>query len=260
VYQYVLSEKAGRIGRLTLNRPQALNSWFIEMKDELVTVLGDFEADPDVRAIVITGAGRAFCAGHDLTRLVEDLDKPALREQDTVCDRAIVRALYGIEKPIVAQVNGPAMGGGCMLALLCDFIVASDKATFGLRYTKVGMVPVEASAFWLTRLVGVMKAKEMLIRGKIIDAAEAERIGLIYQVTPADRLGPEATKLAQELADMPANVVGLSKRLIHRALSLDLELTLVYENELNSLLLHTEDRREAVNSIREKRNPKFVGR
>lgn len=260
MFKYVLSEKKARIGKITLNRPAVLNAWFIEMKDEIVAVLKDFERDDNVRAIIVTGAGRAFCAGHDITRLVEDLEDHKLRERDTGCDRAIVNTIFNLEKPIIASVNGPAMGGGCMLALLCDFVVASENATFGLRYTRVGMVPLEASAYLLPRLLGIIKAKELLLTGQIIDAREAERIGLIYRVVPANQLESASLALARELSNMPANTVGLSKRLIHKALQMDLEKTLLYEDELNSLLVHTEDRREAVNAIREKRVPRFKGR
>jgi 2-(1,2-epoxy-1,2-dihydrophenyl)acetyl-CoA isomerase len=259
-YKYIRSETWGSTAVLILNRPEALNALTDEMKVELADALKAAERDDAVRAIVLTGEGRGFCAGEALNpELVQSAEPPLDR---TLRDfyNPVIERMRAIDKPIVAAVNGTCAGAGVSLALAADLRLAADKASFVMAFVKIGLVPDAGSTFFLPRLVGMGKAVEMCMTGDKIDAAEAERIGLVNRVVPADRLMEEASKLAGRLAQSPTRALGLMKRAFDRSFRVPLEDQLSYEADLQAIAARTADFHEGVAAFLEKRPAVFRGK
>ena len=259
-YKHILVEKKEGVAMLTLNRPEVLNAWMTEMRDEVGAALESFGTDDEVRVVIITGAGRAFCAGHDRNTIIDDLKDAATREHDSRTVRQIILTIVNMGKPVIAMVNGPAAGGGCNLALWCDLIIASENAHFGQTFIRIGLVPEWGSTYLVPHLVGIARANEALFTGRLIDAPEAERIGLINKVVPADELEAVTMKLARELAQGPTKTIGLAKRLLNQARHIDLTAFLLYESEILQLCTQTEDLQEGLAAFLAKRAPQFKGR
>jgi 2-(1,2-epoxy-1,2-dihydrophenyl)acetyl-CoA isomerase len=257
-------EMAEGIATITLNRPERLNALSYALKDALLAACATAGADPAVRAVVLTGAGRAFCAGGDMQDLLVHAfeQEPELREQQAVRGfNAMVRALRHLEKPVVAAVNGPAVGGGCCLAVAADVRLASPQATFGMVFTKIGLAGADMGAtFLLPRLVGMGHASELLLTGATIDAARAERIGLVNRVVEAAALAAEARALAAQLAAGPPLALAATKRAINRSLGCDIDTHLDYEAYVQSKCMGTADFQEGVRAFLERRTPRFIGR
>ena len=259
-YKCIRSESRDAVAVLTLNRPEALNALTDEMKGELADGLKAAERDDAVRAIVLTGEGRGFCAGEALNpELLKSAEPPLDR---TLRDyyHPVIERMRAMDKPIVAAVNGTCAGAGVSLALAADLRLAADKASFVMAFVKIGLVPDAGSTFFLPRLVGMGKAVEMCMTGDKIDAAEAERIGLVNRVVAGDRLLEEATKLAARLAESPTKALGLMKRAFDRSFRVPLEDQLSYEADLQAIAARTADFREGVAAFLEKRPAVFRGK
>jgi 2-(1,2-epoxy-1,2-dihydrophenyl)acetyl-CoA isomerase len=241
-----------------LDRPDVLNSFDRRMKEELLAAFKGFARDPAVRVVILTGAGRAFSAGQDLKERQEpgaaDLGVE-LREHYN----PIVLAMRRLEKPIIGAINGVAAGAGCSIALACDIRLASESASFIEVFGRVGLVPDTGSSWFLPRLVGYARAAEMVFTAEPVDAARAEQIGLVDRVVPAERLMEEAQALASRLADAAPLAMGLAKRALVRALDSDLESSLEFEAQLQSIAGRTADHAEGVRAFAEKRPARFRG-
>jgi len=243
---------------LTLNRPDALNSFTVEMKEALLAALKDAARDKSVRVAILTGAGRAFSAGQDLKERqgpnVNDLGSELRQRYNP-----IILAMRRLEKPIIGAINGVAAGAGISIALACDIVIASDKASFTEAFVRVGLVPDTGSSWFLPRLVGYQRAAQMMFTGDPVDAATAERIGLVNRVVPADALMEEAGALAARLAQAAPIALALAKRALNRALESSLEDALEFEAQLQSIAGRSADHKEGVAAFVEKRPPRFRG-
>jgi 2-(1,2-epoxy-1,2-dihydrophenyl)acetyl-CoA isomerase len=254
----VLAATAGGVLTLTLNRPDALNSLTVEMKEGLLAALKDAARNKEVRVVVLTGAGRAFSAGQDL----KERSGPDVNDLGTELRtryNPIILAMRRLEKPIIGAINGVAAGAGISVALACDIVLASDKASFMEAFGRVGLVPDTGSSWFLPRLVGPARAAEMMFTADSVDAATAERIGLINRVVPADSLMDEANALAARLAQAAPIALALAKRALNRALTSTLEDALEFEAQLQSIAGRSADHTEGVAAFVEKRPPNFNG-
>lgn len=257
-YDTLLVGDSGNVRVVTLNRPDVMNALNGTMKDELVDALKQAERDGTVRCLVITGSGRAFCSGQDLTEF-------ALPETRSVAEalrrtyNVIVTRIRSMEKPVVAAVNGAAAGAGCSLALACDLRVAAETASFVAAFVRVGLIPDSGATYTLPRIVGLGKALEMAFTGEPIDARTALHLGLVNQVVPGDQLSQAAMALATKLAQGPTRAIGLTKRAMNRGLTTDLEAALEYEARIQEIAVRTNDYQEGVRAFLEKRRPDFTG-
>lgn len=259
-YTSVLVDRLDGIATLTMNRPEARNALDIRMREELVGALDEIERDPAARVVVLTGAGGHFSAGGDVKTMAAHRHTAAEgRERVELLNRFVLR-LFNFPKPTIAMVDGFAVGAGCNIALGCDMIVASDRAKFGEVFLKIGLVPDGGGTWLLQRLVGLAKAKEMVLTAEIIDAAEALRIGLVNRVVPASELETATRALAGKIAAGPPLAASLAKSLLNRAATVDLAAALEGEAFGQSNAISSEDHVEGVRAFLEKRVPKFQGR
>jgi 2-(1,2-epoxy-1,2-dihydrophenyl)acetyl-CoA isomerase len=259
-YTNIRYEVRDAVAIVTLCRADALNALTDEMKRELATALQEAERDAAVRAIVLTGDGRGFCAGEALNpELVKSAD-PALDRTLRDYYHPVVERMRTMEKPIVAAINGTCAGAGVSLALAADLRIASEKASFIMAFVKIGLVPDAGSTFFLPRLVGMGKAVEMCLTGDKVDAAEAEKAGLVHRVVPADQLMEQSLALAGRLSQAPTRAIGLMKRAFNRSFRVTLEDQLSYEADLQAAASRTEDFREGVQAFLDKRPAVFRGR
>jgi len=257
-YEHIILEKKEGVATLTLNRPEKLNAINRKMTEELENAMAEISKDKDVRVLVITGAGRAFCSGADVSDMTEAT--PVESRHWVHEANKIILAVTELEKPVIAKVNGFAVGIGCSLALSADMIIASENAQFSLLFSRIGLIPDGGSLFHLPRLVGPAKAKELIFTAKMVDAKEAERIGLINKVVPANELDNEVNTLAKQLAEGPTLAYGMAKKIINKGLNMDLGSVLECEAFGQTLAGTTEDAREGVTAFLEKRKPEFKGR
>ncbi|HEY5048679.1 MAG TPA: enoyl-CoA hydratase [Rhizomicrobium sp.] len=256
-YQNILVTHEGKVALVTLNRPKALNALNSALLAELVAALEGFEHDDRVRAIVLTGSERAFAAGADIKEMAPKsyLDMYATNFFADAADR-----IAAIRKPIIAAVAGYALGGGCELAMLCDFIIAADTAKFGQPEITLGVMPGIGGTQRLTRLVGKSKAMEMCLTGRNMDAAEAERSGLVSRVVAAAELLPEAMKAAKKIAEQSLPIVMMTKETLNRAYETTLSEGIRFERRLFHAMFATEDQKEGMAAFAEKRKPAFRDR
>jgi enoyl-CoA hydratase len=252
-------ERRGRVALITLDRPERLNTLSPDMLDELAARLGEVEADETVGAAVLTGAGeKAFSAGADVSMVREA--SPLEARAFAARGHATLDRVEALPKPVIAAVNGYALGGGCELALACDIRLASDRAQIGLPEVTLGIFPGWGGTQRMPRLVGPGKAKELIFTGRRVAADEALALGLVDRVLPHDELVEAAVALAGEIADKPGWAVAASKAMINRAGDGDLAGNLARELDLFSLAFDTEDQREGMAAFLEKRPPRFRGR
>ena len=251
-------ETADGVLTLTLNRPDALNSFTVEMKEALLAALKEAGRDREVRVLVLTGAGRAFSAGQDLKER-QGPDVADLGTELRLRYNPIVLAMRRLEKPIIGAINGVAAGAGLSIAMACDVLIAAENATFIEAFSRVGLVPDTGSTWVLPRLVGSARAAQMMFTADPVDAATAEGIGLVNRVVPADKLMDEAHALAQRLASAAPVALALAKRALNRTFEMNLEQALDYEAQLQSIAGRSADHREGVSAFVEKRPPKFTG-
>ena len=261
----VLYEKRGNIATLTLNRPATLNAMNEAMMAELERCLIDIEADSEVRAVVLTGAGRGFSSGGDQKRERGTEGETKFFDGDlggNVVERLnrCVLRLQQLPKPVIGCINGVAVGAGCNLALATDLRIASDASRFGEVFSRIGLVPDGGGTYLLPRLVGTAKALELIMLGDIIDAEEAQRIGLVNKVVPADQLAAETQQLAERLANGPTLAHGLAKTGVYQGMNMTLEDVLNMEARNQSVASRSQDRQEGAAAFREKRQPNFIGR
>jgi len=247
------------IATITLNRPEVFNSFNREMALLMQQTLDDCANDQNVRAIVITGAGKAFCAGQDLKEVTTPELNPGFRKILEEHYDPIIERIRTIEKPIVAAVNGVAAGAGANIALACDIVVAAESASFIQAFSKIGLVPDSAGTFFLPRLIGFQKASALMMLGDKVSAAEALNLGMIYKFYPVAIFEEEVHKIATTLASMPTKAIGLTKRLLNESLSNNLQQQLALESDLQIEASSSNDYQEGVNAFMEKRTPEFKG-
>ena len=255
----ILLERKGNIAIVTLNRPEVLNAFSIEMREGLAITFENLAKDADARAVVVTGAGRAFSAGGDIKGWGDLTDEKRMKTIMGFVHRA-VKGIMSLEKPVIAMVNGDAVGGGCNLALACDMVIASENARFGEVFVRIGIGPDWGGAYLLPRLIGMAKAKELLFTGKIISAREALEMGLINQVVSPDKLEETVMKLAETLSQSATRAIGMTKIFLHKVWQMDLREALEYEAFMQEELVKTEDHREAVKAFLSKTKPFFKGK
>ena len=253
----VETSRDGAVLTITLNRPDVLNAFNHAMHRALAAALKDAR-DPEVRAVVITGAGRGFCVGQDLTEFREAPGD--IGERLRASYHPNILAIRALEKPVIAAVNGPAAGAGLSFACACDIRVAADGATFVPAFINIGLVPDSGGTYFVARLLGPARAFEWMSSGRRLTAAEAHAWGLVSEVVEADTLAAHTADLAARLAALPTRGVGMTKRLYDRAWHSTLDEQLELEAQLQTAATQTEDFREGVAAFLEKRDPNFTGR
>lgn len=258
-YANILVERRGAVTLVTLNRPEALNALSSAVLEDLIAAFAEFEADATQRCAVITGAGdKAFAAGADIKEMAA---KPAAQfYADDMFARWTTHLVGGTRKPWIAAVNGYALGGGCELAMMADFIIAADSAKFGQPEITLGVVPGMGGSQRLTRAIGRAKAMDLILTGRMIGADEAERAGLVARVVPAAALLDEALAAAEKIASMPPLAVKAAKELVDAAQELPLTQGIRLERRLFDILAATEDKAEGMAAFIEKRTPEWKGR
>jgi len=261
-YETLLWEQDGGVGRLTLNRPDTLNAWTAEFGSELKSVIQGEAAEQSVRSVLITGAGRGFSSGADLKAGFDPHPqdgKPDVRKELHELYHPVIAGIRRLEKPVVAAVNGPAVGIGCSLALACDLILAAESAFFGLAFVNIGLMPDGGSTLFVPAAVGKARAFQMALLGKRVSAGQALDWGLVNYVHPDDRLRGEAEALVEHLAKGPTRSYASSKRALNRMLYPDLDGQLDLEAELQHALARTDDFLEGVTAFVQKRAAAFQG-
>lgn len=260
-FKYLKVRKQGSVFELLLNRPDVLNSFNRQMSLELQQVLWEAAQDKQVRAVLLSGEGRAFCAGQDLAEVAPGPDGtlPELGEIVRTCYNPVVLALRQLEKPVVCAVNGVAAGAGANIALACDFVLASYATNFVQSFVQVGLIPDSGGTFFLPRLVGLARANALCMLGDKISAQQAEQIGLIYRACTPQTLINEARALAERLAGLPTRGIGLTKRAFNSGFYNSINAQLEFEAELQAEAGASNDYKEGVLSFLHKRKPQFKG-
>jgi 2-(1,2-epoxy-1,2-dihydrophenyl)acetyl-CoA isomerase len=258
----LLSERQDAVLTLTLNRPDSLNALTTQLLRALTAAFAAAGRDGGVRAILVTGAGRAFCAGQDLKEVAaRGWDAQAdLGEDLRLSYMPLIRAIRGCPQPVIAAINGVAAGAGLSLALACDLRLAAAGAELVVAFVRVGLVPDAGSLFFLSRMLGLSKATQLALTGEALAVEEAQRLGLVAAVVPSDQLPAVAAEQARQLAVGPAKTYALIKRGLERALDRDLEQVMELEAQLQALVAKSSDTREAIEAFLEKRKPVFRGR
>ena len=256
----VLFDVQDGVGVITMNRPERLNANSPDMARSMIDILSNLT--PDVRAIVLTGAGRAFCAGGDVKKMGSDLDDPDSRPawQRNHPERHVATAFWNSDRPVIAAVNGPAVGLGMSYACMCDIRIASDRAQFGALWIRRGFMPDAGGTFFLPYLMGGPNAFEMIWTGDIVDANKAKEFGLVNKVVPHEDLLEEALGFAGRLAKGPTIAMGMGKRAIYKSRITALQEALEFEGYGQSQLRNTEDHKEGVRAFIEKRSAEYKGR
>lgn len=257
--EHILFSVENQVARITLNRPQVFNSMHHAMRQEILAALETCKNEPGIRAVYLTGTGKAFCAGEDLQEVVAP-DGPSLTEIISTGYNPIVLGIRSLEKPVVCAVNGVAAGAGANIALACDITVAGESASFTQAFSKIGLIPDSGGTWTLPRLVGLQRAAALMMLSDKISAAEAAAMGMIWKVFPDDTFAADSWKIAETLAKMPTRGLGLTKQALNRAFSHDFAAQLAVEDELQTAAGQTDDYREGVAAFLEKRKPSFTGK
>jgi 2-(1,2-epoxy-1,2-dihydrophenyl)acetyl-CoA isomerase len=259
-YETLTLDVTGAIATIAFNRPEARNALDLVMRRELVAALDDVEADANARVLILTGRGGHFSAGGDVKTMRERRHTAAEGKSRVEALNRLVVRLAEFPRPTLAMVDGFAVGAGCNLALGCDLIVASDRARFGEVFARIGLVPDGGGTYFLPRLVGLARAKELVFTADIIDAAEAYRIGLVNRVVPAADLERETRTLAERIAAGPPAVLRMAKQMLNRSGDLDLRGALDQEASGQAIAITAEDHQEGLDAFFAKRPPRFTGR
>ncbi len=257
----IICDVKNHVATVTLNRPESLNAFNLKLSEDLLLCLLECEERKDVRAVVITGAGKAFCAGGDLKEMARELDKDPSQflKKVTHSFHAAISSITRMEKPVIAAVNGVAAGAGFSLAIACDMALASEGARFTMAYARIGLVPDGSSTYMLPRLIGLKKVMELIYTSKVLSAEEAKELGLVNRVIEDQKFSSEVEKFALELAKGPTLAFGLAKRLVQLGVNETLETQMENERELIAKASKNKDFREGLLSFLEKREPKFKG-
>ncbi len=256
-YENILVETHGRVGLITLNRPDALNALNAALVNDIGAALDDYESDDEIGAIVITGSDKAFAAGADIKEMQSKTYMQAYR-QDFITDGW--ERVASCRKPVIAAVAGFALGGGCEVAMMCDFILAADNAKFGQPEIKLGIIPGAGGTQRLTRFVGKSKAMEMCLTGRMMDAEEAERVGLVSRIVPLADLKAEAIKVAGEIAGMSLPITMMAKECVNRAYQSTLSEGVLFERRVFHSAFATDDQSEGMQAFIDKRKADFKHR
>ncbi|MFJ9906769.1 enoyl-CoA hydratase/isomerase family protein [Streptomyces sp. NPDC101152] len=258
----VLHTTEAQVTHVTLNRPEALNALTPGQRDLLIRLLADASADPDVRAVVITGTGRGFCAGADLRGGSAEGERVAGDVARMIRQGAqrLISAVLDCEKPVIAAVNGTAAGLGAHLALACDLVLAAESARFIEVFVRRGLVPDGGGAYLLPRLIGPQRAKELMFFGDALSATDAEHLGLVNRVVPDDELAKTARAWAERLASAPTRALALTKQLVNASLDTDRTTAFAAEAAAQEINMTTRDAREGVRAFMERRTPAYEGR
>ncbi len=253
-FSTLITEKDGNIALIKLNRPEAMNAFNHQLMDELTEAIDKFEADPEIGCLIITGSSKAFAAGADIKEM-QELSYMDAYYRDFITSNW--ERTTRCRKPVIAAVSGYALGGGCELAMMCDFILAADNAKFGQPEITIGVSPGAGGTQRLTRFVGKSKAMEMCLTGRMMDAKEAERCGLVSRIVTADNLLEEAKSVAKKIAGMPRAAAMMTKEMVNAAYETPLSHGVRFERRLFHSLFGTEDQQEGMNAFVEKRTPHF---
>jgi enoyl-CoA hydratase len=258
-FKHIIYEKSEGIATITLNRPEALNAFNKEVADEVLQAVDDIKADENVRVVVLTGAGeKAFSAGADI-KAMKGMNALKARELSLMGER-LCNAFENLEKPVVAALNGYALGGGLEVAMACDLRIASENARMGQREVNIGLIPGWGGTQRLTRLIGRTKAKELVFTGRMIGAKTAERLGIVNMVVPADKFKEAVRQLATELASKAPVALKVAKAVINKGADMSLDAAIALEREGFGVAASTEDLQEGVSAFIEKRKPTFKGK
>ncbi|MEM3616929.1 MAG: enoyl-CoA hydratase-related protein [Candidatus Bathyarchaeia archaeon] len=258
-FKYIIYEKSDGIATITINRPEALNAFNAEVISEILQALEDVGTDESVRVVVLTGAGeKAFSAGADI-KAMKGMNALKARELSQMGEK-LCSALENLEKPVIAAINGYALGGGLEVAMACDLRIASENARMGQTEINIGLIPGWGGTQRLTRLIGATKAKELIFTGKMIDAKTAEQLGLVNMVVPQDKFRETVHQFALELAQKAPVALKVAKALINKGAEISLDAAIVLEREGFGVVASTEDLQEGVSAFIEKRKPMFKGK
>ena len=260
-YETIRSTKEGSILHLKLNRPESLNSMSLKMAEELVRIVEEINQDDEVRVVILSGEGRAFCSGGDISflQVISKMTASEVRNFVYQVQRKLGSIAY-IEKPVIASIHGFALGAGLSLALLCDIRIATENALLGMEFVKMGIIPELGAKHFLPRIVGLGKGLELAITGDRINGKEAERIGLINRAVSEDQLSPVTLELAKKISSLAPIAVRLLKQSFKGDFLRDLDAAFEYEADLNAICYLTEDFGEAAKAFKEKRKPVFKGK
>ena len=256
-YNNIVTDTKGAVGIIRLDRPKALNALCAELFIELADALDKFEADEAIGAVVLTGSDKAFAAGADILEMQPKTHMDVYKT-NFLCNES--ERLATFRKPVIAAVAGYALGGGCEIAMMCDFILAADNAQFGQPEIKLGTIPGLGGTQRLTRAVGKSKAMEMCLTGRMMGAEEAERAGLVSRIVPLDDLMDEAVKVAGEIADLSQPIVMMCKESVNKAYETTLREGIMFERRVFHSTFSTEDQKEGMSAFAEKRSPNFKNR
>ena len=258
-FKYVIYEKSEAIATITLNRPEALNAFSKEVEDEVLQALEDIKNDENIRVVILTGGGeKAFSAGADI-KAMKGMNALKARELSLRGEK-VCTALENLEKPVIAAINGYALGGGLEVAMACDIRIASENARMGQTEINFGLIPGWGGTQRLTRLIGRTKAKELVFTGKMIDAKTAEQLGLVNMIVPADKFKETVRQFASELASKAPVALKVAKALINKGAEISLDAAITLEREGFVVVASTEDLQEGVSAFTEKRKPIFKGK
>lgn len=263
-FETVILKKEGHIATITMNRPEMMNALNIQMLQEMVAAIDEIARNDNVRVVILTGAGRVFCSGADISEggKASGLSGTPVEMHHNVRNsyQKVALGLQRLDKPTIAMVNGAAVGAGCDFAFACDMRVGSEKARFRNGFVRVGLIPGGGGTWLYTRLMGLGRGLEFLFTGDFLEAEEAEHIGVLNKIVPAEDLERETIELAQKIANNPPLAVQMSKMMAYKALDSDLEAALEQAAACQALALSSEDHREGVNAFIERREAQFKGR
>lgn len=259
-YETIAVSREGGVVEVTLNRPEKYNALTHKTAVELINVIKQVKRDDESRAVLLTGAGKGFCAGQDLSEVNERGDNFSFRDHLLSSYNPMVMAMRTLEKPIIGAINGAAAGAGFGLALACDIRYASENAKFLTAFIGIGLAPDTGVSYWLPRLIGPARAAEMLFTNERVSAEEAQQIGLVNRVFPHDAFLDEARALAHQLAAAPTLGIGMTKRALNKSLGVTFAEQIDYEAHIQQIAGHSDDYSEGVAAFREKREPQFRGR
>lgn len=255
---FIFTELKNNVLFITLNRPDKFNSFNRQMALELQSALDEAEANAKVRAIVLTGSGKAFCAGQDLSEVLDE-SGPGITKIVEEHYNPIILRIRNIEKPIIAAVNGVAAGAGANIALACDIVTASESASFIQAFSKIGLIPDSAGTFFLPRLIGFQQASALMMLGDKVTATDAKQLGMIYKVFNAETFENEVLLIAETLANMPTKAIGYTKQLLNKSFTNNLEEQLILEGKMQVASAQTYDYKEGIDAFIQKRKPVFKG-